>query len=290
MSDHSKASAELQEEVDVIEAIFGENVFRYCQSNHYILRLSSCPIALILNFPISYPDHPPEISGIETVGNEVWKGFGTHVMNHAKNILVGVWRPGEVCMFPFIQELESFLDDDCGGEIKRPNPKLHQTLSAESEEPCSAALLPPIPPKWSLSAPIIEKKSLFLARACTVSSPAHASACIAHLLSTDKKCAKANHNITAFRVRTSSKEPKPGQVVYQDCNDDGETAAGSRLLHLLQVMDVWNVLVVVTRWYGGVKLGPDRFRIISNAARDALVKGGWQHASKEKIKAGQRTE
>lgn len=43
-------------------------------------------------------------------------------------------------------------------------------------------------------------------------------------------------------------------------------------------MDVWDVVVVVTRWYGGVKLGPDRFRIINAAARDALVKGGFEKA------------
>lgn len=47
-------------------------------------------------------------------------------------------------------------------------------------------------------------------------------------------------------------------VVFQDNDDDGENAAGSRMGHLLQVMDVWNVLVVVSRWYGGIKLGPDR--------------------------------
>ena len=45
----------------------------------------------------------------------------------------------------------------------------------------------------------------------------------------------------------------------------------SGLLHLLQVMDVWNCLVVVSRWFGGVKLGPDRFRLINQAAREALV-------------------
>lgn len=48
-------------------------------------------------------------------------------------------------------------------------------------------------------------------------------------------------------------------VVFQDNDDDGETAAGGRMAHLLQLMDVWNVLVVVSRWYGGVKLGPDRW-------------------------------
>ena len=50
-------------------------------------------------------------------------------------------------------------------------------------------------------------------------------------------------------------------------------------------MDVWNAMVVVTRWYGGVQLGPDRFRIINQTARDALVKGGLvQDAAKEGTK------
>ena len=31
--------------------------------------------------------------------------------------------------------------------------------------------------------------------------------------------------------------------------------------------------VVVSRWYGGVKLGPDRFRLINSAARETLVPG-----------------
>lgn len=65
------------------------------------------------------------------------------------------------------------------------------------------------------------------------------------------------------------------EITYQDCDDDGETAAGGRLLHLLQVMNVWDVLVVVSRWYGGIKLGPDRFSIINKVAREAIVKGGW---------------
>lgn len=45
----------------------------------------------------------------------------------------------------------------------------------------------------------------------------------------------------------------------QDNDDDGEAAAGGRIAHLMQVMEVVNVLVVVSRWHGGVKLGPDRW-------------------------------
>lgn len=37
-------------------------------------------------------------------------------------------------------------------------------------------------------------------------------------------------------------------VCVKDCNDDGEQQAGKRLLHLLQIVDVTNVLVVVSRW------------------------------------------
>ena len=38
--------------------------------------------------------------------------------------------------------------------------------------------------------------------------------------------------------------------------------------------EVNNVLVVVTRYFGGIHLGPDRFKHINQAARDALEAGG----------------
>lgn len=34
------------------------------------------------------------------------------------------------------------------------------------------------------------------------------------------------------------------------------------------------MLVVVSRWFGGILLGGDRFKYINNAARDALELGG----------------
>ncbi|KAK1172854.1 protein IMPACT isoform X4 [Acipenser oxyrinchus oxyrinchus] len=38
-----------------------------------------------------------------------------------------------------------------------------------------------------------------------------------------------------------------------------------------QILDVRNVMVVVSRWYGGILLGPDRFKHINNCARNILV-------------------
>lgn len=48
----------------------------------------------------------------------------------------------------------------------------------------------------------------------------------------------------------------------------------SMLLYLcfviLQIVDARNVMVVVSRWYGGILLGPDRFKHINNCTRHIL--------------------
>ena len=59
-------------------------------------------------------------------------------------------------------------------------------------------------------------------------------------------------------------------VLQTDNDNDGETAAGSRLAHLLQTKGCENVIVVVSRWFGGVHLGPQRFKLINNVARYVL--------------------
>lgn len=42
--------------------------------------------------------------------------------------------------------------------------------------------------------------------------------------------------------------------------DDGEHGAGEPLLHMMRALGAIDVLVVVTRWFGGILLGPDRFK------------------------------
>ena len=76
--------------------------------------------------------------------------------------------------------------------------------------------------------------------------------------------ASAAHNISAYRF-TDSKG-----ILRQDYDEDGETAAGGRLLKLLQLAVVKNVFVNVARYFGGTKLGPVRFKHINNAARSTM--------------------
>jgi hypothetical protein len=58
--------------------------------------------------------------------------------------------------------------------------------------------------------------------------------------------------------------------MYHDCDDDGECAAGGRLAEILRLMQADGVAVTVSRWFGGVLLGPSRFRLINNCARRLL--------------------
>ncbi|RPB27033.1 UPF0029-domain-containing protein, partial [Terfezia boudieri ATCC MYA-4762] len=121
---------------------------------------------------------------------------------------------------------------------------------------------------WVLSETVTEKKSVFVGRACRVYSPEDAKRWVEELIRSDKRLMRATHNMYAYRI-----SPQPGSsVMYQDNDDDGETAAGARLAHLLSIMDVTNVVVVVSRWFGGIKLGGDRFRIISSVGRDTVVR------------------
>uniref|UniRef100_A0A8C7T0J6 Impact N-terminal domain-containing protein n=1 Tax=Oncorhynchus mykiss TaxID=8022 RepID=A0A8C7T0J6_ONCMY len=62
------------------------------------------------------------------------------------------------------------------------------------------------------------------------------------------------------------------QSFLQDREDDGDTAAGGQLLHLLQVLFSVRWL---SRWYGGILLGPDHFKHINNSARNILVQEGY---------------
>eukprot|EP00803_Ostreobium_quekettii_P005650 evm.model.scf_985EXC.1 EVM.evm.TU.scf_985EXC.1 scf_985EXC:847-5233(+) len=117
--------------------------------------------------------------------------------------------------------------------------------------------------------PFTEKKSTFQSHLCPVNSRDQVEAFVGILMD-DRKVRDATHNILAYRIHDTQRN-----TFIQDCNDDGEAAAGARLLHMLQIADVQDVAVVVTRWFGGTLLGPLRFKLINNVARDLLVDHGY---------------
>uniref|UniRef100_A0A8C7BL41 Protein IMPACT n=1 Tax=Neovison vison TaxID=452646 RepID=A0A8C7BL41_NEOVI len=127
--------------------------------------------------------------------------------------------------------------------------------------------------------PITDRRSTFQAHLAPVVCPKQVKMVLAKLYE-NKKIASATHNIYAYRIYCEDK-----QTFLQDCEDDGETAAGGRLLHLMEILNVRNVMVVVSRWYGGILLGPDRFKHINNCARNILVERNYTNSPEESSKA-----
>ena len=93
---------------------------------------------------------------------------------------------------------------------------------------------------------ITEKKSRFIATVRPVSSKEEA---LAFLEETRKKYWDARHNCYAYSVGMNRE--------YTRCSDDGEPSgtAGRPMLDVILGEDIYNVAVVVTRYFGGVLLG-----------------------------------
>ncbi|CAN8095605.1 unnamed protein product [Discula destructiva] len=262
-------SEELLDEVEAINSIYGDGSLVQAgeDSGVYILSLPEETVSLRLQFPPDYPAAPPSVIGTNSSGGK--RGVGVRDLEIFRSALGNIFQPGMVCLFDAIEELkrlqeEAGLNCDTSAEDSEATAAEKETALRTFE---AADDLGPEPP-WVLSDAVIELKSVFVARAATVTSPDLAAQYVQHLLAADKRVRTATHNITAWRIRG------PNGASFQDCDDDGETAAGGRLLHLMQLMDLWDTMVVVTRWYGGQKLGPRRFALINTAARDAFIKAG----------------
>lgn len=85
------------------------------------------------------------------------------------------------------------------------------------------------------------KRSRFIARACRVQSPDEALAFVAQV-----REPKANHNCWAWRIGQEHR-----------FSDDGEPggSAGRPMLQAIDGQGLDQVVVVVTRYFGGIKLG-----------------------------------
>jgi len=70
----------------------------------------------------------------------------------------------------------------------------------------------------------------------------------------NKKFAKATHNTWAVILPDGPLK-----------NDDGESGAGMVILRMLEREGLEGHIIVVTRWFGGTKLGGDRFRRVKDA-------------------------
>lgn len=119
--------------------------------------------------------------------------------------------------------------------------------------------------KQSVSAEITEKKSKFISEIFYVESVQEADEKIEEI---NKKYHDAKHHCFAYRILGEN-------GIIERLSDDGEPSgtAGLPILQLISKKELVNVLVVVTRYFGGILLGTGGLvRAYSKATDDALNK------------------
>lgn len=112
---------------------------------------------------------------------------------------------------------------------------------------------------------LVEKKSRFIANLLYIESKEHAEIIIKEF---KKKYYDARHNCYAYRVLTENE-------IYEKSSDDGEPSgtAGAPMLNILQKNNLCNVIIIVTRYFGGILLGTGGLvRAYSNATIGAIEK------------------
>ncbi|CAK7905918.1 protein IMPACT homolog [[Candida] anglica] len=279
---------ELHDEICAIDAIYpgaatelGPQIYSFKIPQHEELLVQ-------MSFSEAYPEEKPFILQLNTTNSNRYTDL-KYLEKTLQDTLDVSFHEGEVCLFDFFMELEPALEQyhfrdpppapepvfDKMSEPKEISPDRYKR--EESVEHVDSS--PEIDPfeGWFQADPIEDRGSAFYGYARSANSIEEAEAFLNQLLQ-DKKISRASHNMTSWRIKGER------GVQYQDCDDDGEAAAGGRILHLLTMMDVWNVIVVVSRRFGGTLLGSDRFKHINTAARNAVIKAGLVEDTKKKKK------
>ncbi|KAI1881043.1 hypothetical protein JX265_001283 [Neoarthrinium moseri] len=122
---------------------------------------------------------------------------------------------------------------------------------------------------WTASSPVSFKQSTFIVRATQITQASQRQTTLQSLFNAIPNLQTASHNAWAYRVK------KPdmfgSHTIKEESFDDGESGCGDFLLKNMREVNAVDTLVVMTRWYGGIMLGPDRWRIMRNCLKEALA-------------------
>lgn len=127
-----------------------------------------------------------------------------------------------------------------------------------------------------VSAEIVEKKSKFIGNLFYVENVKEAEAKLEEIC---KKYHDARHHCFAYRIIGENS-------VMERASDDGEPSgtAGAPMLQLLNKNELVNILVVVTRYFGGILLGTGGLvRAYSQATSEAVQKASWIDLEKGEV-------
>jgi len=270
-----------QEEIEALSSIYEDCFILDSETRFTIMIKEKCgDVMLTVSLPPDYPsDAPPtyQKSAPFLRGREKQKICDMLDQVYLDNL-------GESVVFHWVEEIRTYLQERNDETVDSLESHVEQLQLSDAlvsiENNLDATVLHGIQPcpEITTGGTIEDRKSVFQGHTATVKTPDDVKAVISKLYE-NKKIAHAAHNMYAYRIYCHEK-----QSWLSDCEDDGEDAAGGRLLHLLEILEAQNTIVVVTRWYGGILLGPDRFKHINNAARQVLETAGVITSKDDKLK------
>ena len=269
-------------ELQAISSIYGDDAKLDAEQRSIHVALPNAHaiprISVSLQLPLDYPSHsPPVVSTLIACPDHV----DASLLAWASRFIEILFNEGEEVIFVYLtwlsQQRELFgeaeaeeeaLDGEEGeGEEgqEEGSRDIPPVLSPDPVDDAEEIMIQAIGDRIVTGTPVVEKRSTFLAHCCRVDNVAEVKFVIRALLRSSKIRQATHPCIMAYRINKTT----------SDCDDDGESSAGSRLLHLLHLTEAENVVVVVSRWFGGILLGPSRFGLINNAARTLLEQEGF---------------
>lgn len=246
---NNKMSPEFEAELEALKAVYGEEqVSFHKDTNRLMVRLQNGSRTSVIRceIPQDYPETAPKAIDDDVVAATIESLF----------------IPGQEVVLQLIESIRESLPQPV--EQTKPRSIEKSTAPPKSTPPVPAEAGPvPVekdldPSIWAQGEVIVVSKSRFIGHAAVCRSPEEARRLLLQVQ--NSKHARATHNMWAYRLADGR----------ADNEDDGEQAAGGRLAELLHVLQAKDVLVVVTRYFGGILLGPQRFKIIAQSARSAL--------------------
>ncbi|CAN8075512.1 unnamed protein product [Agarophyton chilense] len=243
----------MEDEIEAVSAIYGE------ENVSFSPRTASMPatVSIILNTCIGnvklsaqitehYPEkHPKPTLRADSLSAKQCQELVEKVLERQGSV------SGQVCLFEYCETTLALLLERQDKKGKNTEGKHATEGSGEVETAHSFVVLH--------GEPLTDRKSVFQAHLAFISSSDDVDRVMTQLREM-KKVENATHNTMAWIVGDE-----------EDFDDDGEKGAGKVMLHVLRQVGAQNKLCVVSRWFGGVKLGPMRFRHIGNVTRDILT-------------------
>ncbi|WKY07699.1 hypothetical protein Q1695_007291 [Nippostrongylus brasiliensis] len=248
-----------RDELEILESIYGDLISFESEDK---IRISfDNDVRLSVKLPQNYPSQePPQY---ELSGPSLSRADRTALENELNNAYLE--NLGAPIIYIWITVIKNFLEASFSVEEEEAVNNSGESYILEG----SSLKVDDVPTIYHGDV-FTDRKSHFQAHLARVHSKEEVALVLDRLLE-NGKIARATHNMYAYRIT----ELRDGREIrLHDCFDDGETGASSKMLELLHKMDADNVLVVVSRWYGGIHLGPDRFRHINNLTREIISKHG----------------